>query len=390
MFYLRKASEKMISTRLNMAERAKDTSFTAKSLFEGLSGAQLTAGALAAVTSMLLSAQIGIAGSVIGVAVGSVVSTVASQVYKRFLEQSATKLRGMHDSDEESSTDGVGDAEGLEGLEAVPFGAEEVGTASTEEDVRADGPKAGQTEQAEFAGGSMRAGDQLASGHVVAGGVPGRATATPHLGDKSLAGDITAQHVREKREHDKRMQRGVIAVSIVSALVAVAVSAGFVMLTTQGQGLGAKPAAIEQAVQGNQDSDAQQDAQVDKKHVADSETSGDSRARQRRAQLRIRRKATLRIPTARPRKISQGPLNREHRKTARGKAVPRHLRAQMQAQVHRESRGARAAEALLPARTPHRGRRLLPMAPYLEAANRGFASAANLMDATNNQGFVGV
>ena len=258
-----------------MAERAKDTSFTAKSLFEGLSGAQLTAGALAAVTSMLLSAQIGIAGSVIGVAVGSVVSTVASQVYKRFLEQSATKLRGMRDSDEESST---GDAEGLEGLEAVPFGTEKDGTASTEEDVRADGPKAGQTEQTEFAGGSMRSVDQLASGRVIAGGVPGRATATPHLGDKSLAGDITAQHVREKREHDKRMQRGVIAVSIVSALVAVAVSAGFVMLTTQGQGLGAKPVAIEQAVRGNQDSDAQQDAQVDKQHVADSKTSGDSQS----------------------------------------------------------------------------------------------------------------
>ena len=275
MFYLRKASEKMISTRLNMAERAKDTSFTAKSLFEGLSGAQLTAGALAAVTSMLLSAQIGIAGSVIGVAVGSVVSTVASQVYKRFLEQSATKLRGMRDSDEESSTGGVGDVEGLEGLEAVPFGTEKDDTASTEEDVRADGPKAG---QAEFAGGSMRSVDQLASGRVIAGGAPGRATATPHLGDKSLAGDITAQHVREKREHDKRMQRGVIAVSIVSALVAVAVSAGFVMLTTQGQGLGAKPAAIEQVVRGNQDSDAQQDAQVDKQHVADSEVSGDSQS----------------------------------------------------------------------------------------------------------------
>ena len=268
MFYLRKASEKMISTRLNMTERARGTSFTAKSLFEGLSGAQLTAGALAAVTSMLLSAQIGIAGSVIGVAVGSVVSTVASQVYKRFLEQSATKLRGMRDSDEESSTDGVGVAEGSEGFEAAPLGAEE--------DVRADGLKAGQTEQAEFAGRSMRAADQLASGHVVAGGVPGRATATPHLGDKSLAGDITAQHVREKREHDKRMQRGVIAVSIVSALVAVAVSAGFVMLTTQGQGLGAKPAAIEQVVRGNQDSDAQQDAQADKQHAIESETSSDS------------------------------------------------------------------------------------------------------------------
>ncbi len=189
MFYLRKASEKMISTRLNMAERAKDTSFTAKSLFEGLSGAQLTAGALAAVTSMLLSAQIGIAGSVIGVAVGSVVSTVASQVYKRFLEQSATKLRGMRDSDEESSTGGVGDAEGLEGLEAVPFG--------TEEDVRADGPKAGQAEQTEFAGGSMRAVDQLASGRVIAGGVPGRATATPHLGDsRSLGTSLRSMFAR--------------------------------------------------------------------------------------------------------------------------------------------------------------------------------------------------
>lgn len=42
-----------------------------KGLFEGLSVSQVTAGALAAVTSMLLSAQIGIAGSVIGVAVGS-------------------------------------------------------------------------------------------------------------------------------------------------------------------------------------------------------------------------------------------------------------------------------------------------------------------------------
>ena len=261
-----------------MAERAKDTSFAAKSLFEGLSGAQLTAGALAAVTSMLLSAQIGIAGSVIGVAVGSVVSTVASQVYKRFLEQSATKLRGMRDSDEESSTDGVGVAEGLEGFEAVPLGAKEDGAASAEEDAQSDGLKAGQIEQAEFAGGSTRAADQLASRHVVAGGVPGRATATPHLGDKSLAGDITAQHVREKREHDKRMQRGAIAVSIVSALVAVAVSAGFVMLTTQGQGLGTKPAAIEQVVRGNQDSDAQQDAQVDKQHVANSGASGDSQS----------------------------------------------------------------------------------------------------------------
>lgn len=72
-----------------------------KSLFEGLSVSQVTAGALAAVTSMLLSAQIGIAGSVIGVAVGSVVSTVSSQLYKKFLAGSAEKLRGFASSDNE-------------------------------------------------------------------------------------------------------------------------------------------------------------------------------------------------------------------------------------------------------------------------------------------------
>ena len=196
-----------------MAERAKDKTFTAKSLFEGLSGSQLTAGALAAVTSMLLSAQIGIAGSVIGVAVGSVVSTVASQVYKRFLEQSADKLRGMRDADGEG--------------------------------VRP---------------------------------IAGRATATPHLGDASLAQDITAQHVQAKRAHERRMQRGVIAVSIVSALIAVAVSAGFVMLTTQGQGLGTKPVSIEQVVRAAQDSGSSQASEADEQTGTKSEASGDSQS----------------------------------------------------------------------------------------------------------------
>ena len=54
-----------------------------KGLFEGLSVSQVTAGALAAVTSMLLSAQIGIAGSVIGVAVGSDLPQATSIVTSR-------------------------------------------------------------------------------------------------------------------------------------------------------------------------------------------------------------------------------------------------------------------------------------------------------------------
>ena len=64
-------------------------------LFDDLSIAQVVAGALAAVTSMLLASQIGIYGSVIGGGVGSVVSAVASQLYKKFFTASAEKLREL-------------------------------------------------------------------------------------------------------------------------------------------------------------------------------------------------------------------------------------------------------------------------------------------------------
>lgn len=69
-------------------------------ILSGLSVAQIVASALAAVTSMLLSSQIGIAGSVIGVAVGSIVATVSSQLYKGVLNASAERIRNAHADDD--------------------------------------------------------------------------------------------------------------------------------------------------------------------------------------------------------------------------------------------------------------------------------------------------
>ncbi|RSX56111.1 hypothetical protein D2E26_0674 [Bifidobacterium dolichotidis] len=63
-----------------------------KNFFKGLSFSQLFAGALAAVTSFLLSSKIGLAGSVIAVVVSSLVSATSSQVYKNILEESGKKL----------------------------------------------------------------------------------------------------------------------------------------------------------------------------------------------------------------------------------------------------------------------------------------------------------
>lgn len=69
-----------------------------KNFFKGISLSSIAAGALAAVTSFLLSAKIGIAGSVIGVAIGSIVSAVSSQIYQNVLHESG-KTAGCRGDD---------------------------------------------------------------------------------------------------------------------------------------------------------------------------------------------------------------------------------------------------------------------------------------------------
>ena len=64
-----------------------------KGLMDGISIAQVVAGAAAAATSMLLSSKIGIAGSVIGAAVSSAITIICSQLYRRALDASAEKLK---------------------------------------------------------------------------------------------------------------------------------------------------------------------------------------------------------------------------------------------------------------------------------------------------------
>ena len=63
-----------------------------KKLFDDLSIAQIIAGAAAAATSVALVSKIGIAGSVIGAAISSVITVVSSQVYRHFLTNGARKI----------------------------------------------------------------------------------------------------------------------------------------------------------------------------------------------------------------------------------------------------------------------------------------------------------
>lgn len=234
-------------------------------LLEGLSVPQVAAGALAAVTSMLLSSKIGIAGSVIGVAVGSVVSTLSSQIYKQFLQASADKLRELSP---------VGDAAG-DGAEMANGAGVSAGQASMAGATRVMDPAAtrvmgrdsetnfgvlpgqnGETvvmDPANVDGGAngaaqSAAGDDAFAGFAGATRVAATAAGSDAAGETPTrtVADLRAEGetgvLRGRAEHlrRQRMQRGVIVVSVVSSLVAVLLCAGIINLVTAGEGVGTK------------------------------------------------------------------------------------------------------------------------------------------------------
>lgn len=232
-----------------------------KGLFEGLSVSQVTAGALAAVTSMLLSAQIGIAGSVIGVAVGSVVSTVSSQLYKKFLAGSAEKLRGFASSDNaegnaatnaaaaQSATQSFAHAQTtVMPITRAPFESAEtttlpsVGTA-TRAFNEAAVPSTNSAETSVLSAGQIvgadahdMRGNQAAQG--TQSNTPRINSAASHTGNASHATSV----VEIEAQKQKTMQRRVLAVSVASSLAAILLFAGLVLMFTGGEGIGTKVA----------------------------------------------------------------------------------------------------------------------------------------------------
>lgn len=159
-----------------------------RKLFSDISAVQVVATALASVTSMLLASYIGIAGSIIGVAVASVVSTMAASLYKKFLADSAEKIKELPEvvrSVAHHSHDGQSSA-----------------SASPE---------------------STRPGDNAEKAHA----------------DDEPA-QPEAQRTHPALTHKKRL----IIICIVSALIAVAATAAIIYVASSGEGLGAKPASI--------------------------------------------------------------------------------------------------------------------------------------------------
>lgn len=173
---------------------ARDERGPRKGLLDELSLSQVVAGALAAVTSVALSSKIGIAGSLIGVAVASVVSTVASQLYRGMLRRGSDKLREL------ASTDEAAD-------QGNPYALDR--RASEDEPLSPTYGASGQDAPA------------------------------PRVAPASIR---EAAHLR----HQQAVHRRVMVAAVVSSLVAVAATALVIMAATHGEGLGQRIGAVEQ------------------------------------------------------------------------------------------------------------------------------------------------
>ena len=164
-----------------------------KGLFDDISIPQIIAGAAAAATSVALASKIGIAGSVIGAAVSSVITVVSSQVYRHFISASAEAIKGTHAAVDYPA--GV-----YEPVE--PNVEEHLGGAATTQEMR-----------------------QIA----------GRAT-TARVAPNSLRAKAAAER--------SQTQKKVIIFSIAIAIVAVITCTGAILITTAGEGLGERPEPI--------------------------------------------------------------------------------------------------------------------------------------------------
>lgn len=201
-----------------------------KGLFDDISIPQIIAGAAAAATSVALASKIGIAGSVIGAAVSSVITVVSSQVYRHFISASAEAIKGTH-----AAVDYPAGA--YEPVE--PDVEEHLGGAATTQEMRQ---------------------------------VAGRAT-TARVAPNSLRAKAAAER--------SQTQKKVIVFSIAIAIVAVIACTGAILITTAGEGLGERPEPIlssrttESDAKGTTQSQDQQ-AQTD--DTQDSSASADSSA----------------------------------------------------------------------------------------------------------------
>ncbi len=189
------------------------------SLFSNISPVQVVATGLAALTSMMLSSQIGVLGSVVSVFVSSAVSTVSAQIYKNVLAGGARKVKNR-------VSDGT-----------VQYDAE-------------SGAAFAEPAQTAVVGGghAMQAGKTTALPADATRAIPADATTVLVDADGTADGAAYAREALNKaharRASKAKTQKMAVVIAVVSAFVAIGITAGFVNLTSSGNGWGEKTETI--------------------------------------------------------------------------------------------------------------------------------------------------
>lgn len=262
-----------------------------KNFFKGISFTQVLAGSLAAVTSFLLASKIGIAGSVIGVAIGSIVSAVASQLYQNVIHASSRKLaeanpKNLNNSDSAGyANDSKQYKDNVQTLNMHPVYNVEV---------RSAGYK--------VAGDDARMAYSRQNSEVNSGRTISSEAKDPELENTRL---LELSALREQREEDMELSEGelsqpvplskairdsnyanesnlnrpknsyaaTIAIAVISALVAVVVTAGIVLLFTQGRGTdNIQPQQIQQKPKNQVNPQQNSNNGVEHKKLSDSDS----------------------------------------------------------------------------------------------------------------------
>ena len=220
-----------------------------KNFFKGISFSSICAGALAAVTSFLLSAKIGIAGSVIGVAAGSVVSAVATQVYKNVLKVSGEKIQqavplpsssdAAADETQVLGSSTKGDETRIIGSSPVALDATMVLSDNATAVAPSLSPRVISSEQ-EDEDATRALGDIAGAGEtsVFPNGHRGIGSASIASGKSTArsARDVQVQHAGQRSSNWLHSKYVPAIIAFVSALVGVGVSAGLILAFTGGQG----------------------------------------------------------------------------------------------------------------------------------------------------------
>ena len=213
-----------------------------KNFFKGISFTQVLAGSLAAVTSFLLASKIGIAGSVIGVAIGSIVSAVASQLYQNVIHASSKKLSEVNSNN--SSKLSNDEAETLNMYPASSAEARKAGYKVAGDDASMAYFQQNNETNSGRTISSKASNPELENTRVL------ELSALRKQREEDIAlseGSVSepmplSQAVRETyganlQERTNRSSRSAtIVIAIISALVAVILTAGVVLFITQGRG----------------------------------------------------------------------------------------------------------------------------------------------------------